>query len=106
MDRTKLSYALFISLLLLLGITAGFWVAGFWSHAPVPVAVPTPGPGGNPQQKLTVKQVFGKPGWCCMTSGLKCVAFSGGANDCLKSHGKMFSVQQTVCDSVCSKLKK
>ena len=99
MERTKLSYALFISLLLLLGVAVGFWVAGFWS-APVVNIPPVP------QQRLTVKEVLGQPGWCCGVAGGKCVAFERGALSCLKYGGLMFNQNRNLCDSICSKLKK
>lgn len=99
MERTKLSYALFISLLLLLGLAVGFWVAGFWTRAPV-------SPPKKPVEHLTVKEVFGQPGWCCGVAGGKCVEFTQGALTCLKNGGKIFNQKKAICDDVCSALKK
>ena len=99
MERTKLSYALFISLLLLLGLAVGFWVAGFWSGP----AVNAP---QKPEKKLSVKEVFGQPGWCCSVAGGKCEENTQGAEACLKFGGKIFNQNRAICDVVCSKLKK
>lgn len=99
MDRTKLSYALFISLLLLLGVIAGLWFSGFWTKKPVPQ--PT-----TPVKPHVSSSPFKKPGWCCQKPPSKCIAEPGGAASCFKAGGKLFNDSQKLCDTVCSKLKK
>ena len=95
MERTKFSFAVFISLLLLLGIAVGFWLTSLWTSTP-------PGTPGKAPSKNT-PMVF-PPGFCCMKSAGKCVEESGGAVACLKKGGKVFNQKQADCDRTCSRI--
>lgn len=95
MDRTRLSYILFVILLLCLGIALGFWITGLMTSAPVVPKTPT--------TKTAKHAPFVFPaGFCCTTPGSACTSQSGGALVCLHQGGKIFNRNQKSCDTICA----
>ncbi len=96
MDRPRSAYALFVLLLLCLGIALGFWITGLMTSNPSPPATHT---------SKTKKSLTFPPGYCCTTPGSACTPNQVGALDCLRKGGKMFNRNQKSCDAICAKMK-
>ena len=96
MDRTKLSYGLFVLLLLCLGIALGFWITGIMTALPSSHSSTT---------TVKTKHIVFPSGYCCMSAGSPCISASGPL-PCLHGGGKLFDPNQKSCDAICAQMKK
>jgi hypothetical protein len=99
---TRSTTSFVILLLIITGVVAGFWVGGFWTMPTPPIDATSQSSQSGHKAAPVEYPVL--PGWCCKQAGGKCEAQSEGVIVCMRNGGKVFSLAQNDCDTVCTKL--